>query len=245
MYAPDSSVVSPDTPLAPTRGRTTQKRESLTAKSSPSLVSCTCTSTCDRSFDSVMVFTEPMSTSLYLTLVLPGSRPSALLKVIVIVGPLSVTDLITSARPISAAISGITQTSEGSQRLRGSISGSGSWGGSLGPFESLRGASGGGRRSLRASHVRGPEVFESLPFHVVPDEAWIELHGRHHGQNHHRAEGDRARSGRDHGKRLEAHQRDRQRDDEHVEHRPAADPFDHPVQRGALLAAASASGAAR
>ena len=141
MYAPESSVVRPDTPLAPTRGRTTQKRESLTAKSSPSLVSCTCTSTCDRSFDSVMVFTEPTSTSLYLTLVLPGSRPSALMKLIVMVGPFSVTDLITSAMPISAAISGITQTSEGSQRLRGSISGSGSWGGSLGPFESLRGAS--------------------------------------------------------------------------------------------------------
>jgi len=36
MYAPDSSVPSPDTPLAPMRGRTTQKRLSFTAKSSAS-----------------------------------------------------------------------------------------------------------------------------------------------------------------------------------------------------------------
>src|ERR1700761_685200 len=184
MYAPESSVVRPDTPLAPTRGRTTQKRESLTAKSSPSLVNCTCTSTWDRSFDSVMVFTEPTSTSLYFTLVLPGSRPSALTKLIVMVGPFSVTDLITSAMPISAAISGITQTSEGSQRLRGSISGAGSWGGSFGPFESLRGASEAGVGSC------GLVMFEILrflgtavhaPFYAVPDETWIELHGSHHG----------------------------------------------------------------
>jgi hypothetical protein len=73
-----------------------------------------------------MVLTDPTVTSLYLTWVLPGSRPSALMKLIVMVGPFSVTDLITSAMPISAAISGITQTSEGSQRLRGSMSGSGS-----------------------------------------------------------------------------------------------------------------------
>src|ERR1700761_3546355 len=91
-----------------------------------------------------MAFTRPTSTSLYLTWVLPGSSPSASLKLIVICGPFSVTDLITSATPISAAISGITQTSDGNQWLRGSISGSGRLGGSVGPFESLRGALGAG-----------------------------------------------------------------------------------------------------
>ena len=50
--------------LPPMRGRTTQKRVSLTAKSAASLVSCTCTSTCEWSCDSVIVFTAPTSTSL-------------------------------------------------------------------------------------------------------------------------------------------------------------------------------------
>src|ERR1700722_282556 len=144
MYAPDSSVVRPVTPLAPTRGRTTKKRVSLTAKFSASLVSWTWIRTCERSFDSVTFFTRPILTSLYLTWVLPGSSPSALLKLMLISGPFSVTDLITSAIPISAAISGITQTSDGNQWLRGSISGSGRLGGSVGPFESLRGALGAG-----------------------------------------------------------------------------------------------------
>src|SRR5579864_6924073 len=155
-----------------------------------------------------MVFTEPTSTSLYLTLVLPGSSPSALLKEMVMVGPRSVTDLITSAMPISAAISGITQTSDGSQRLRGSMSGSGSWGGSLGPFESLRGASSeAGVGPCGLVMVRILRCWGAA-FHGVPDEPWIELHGSYHGQDHDRAERDRARPGRDHGQRFEAHQRD-------------------------------------
>src|SRR5260370_36385176 len=99
------------------RGRTIQKRVSLTAKSSATFVNCTSTMTRAWSLDSVIVLTDPMSTSLYLTFVLPGSSPSALEKLIVMVGPRSTTDLTTSATPISAAISGISQTSDGSQRL--------------------------------------------------------------------------------------------------------------------------------
>jgi hypothetical protein len=125
MYAPDSSVPSPDTPVAPTRGRTIQKREPLTAKSSASFFSCTWTSTRDRSFDSLIVLTMPISTSLYFTCVLPGSSPSALWKLIEISGPRSRTDLITRPIPISAAISGTSQTSDGSQPLFVEIAGSG------------------------------------------------------------------------------------------------------------------------
>ena len=55
------------------------------------------------------------------------------------------------------------------------------------------------------------------------------------------AERERARSGRDDGERLEAHQRDGERDDENIEHRPAADALDHAIERRALRAAASAS----
>ena len=124
IYAPDSSVPSPDTPVAPTRGRTIQKREPLTAKSSDSFLSCTSTSTRVRSFDSVIALTMPISTSLYLTWVLPGSRPSALWKVRVISGPRSRTDLITRPMPISAAISGTSHTSDGSQPLFVEITGS-------------------------------------------------------------------------------------------------------------------------
>src|SRR5579864_649984 len=184
MYAPDSKVPSPDTPLAPMRGLTTQKRVPLTAKSSASFVSWTSTITCDRFFASVIVFTEPTSTSLYLTLVLPGSRPSALTKLIVIVGPLSATDLMTSATPISAATSGITQTSDGSQLRRGgSMSGSGRSGGRVGPCGLVM------FRFLR---------FFCLAFvHVIPDQAGIELHRSHHREYHHRAKRQRPRSGRD------------------------------------------------
>jgi hypothetical protein len=83
-------------------------------------------------FASLIDFTKPMSTSLYLTFVLPGSSPSALMKVIVMVGPFSSTDFTTSPTPISAAISGITQTREGSQPRFVTISGSGTGGSSRG-----------------------------------------------------------------------------------------------------------------
>jgi hypothetical protein len=116
MYAPDSSVPSPEMPLAPTRGRTTQNRVSLAAKFSASLVSWILTSTCLKSFVRAIACTDPISTSLYLTFVLPASSPSALVKVTVTVGPFSVMALATSAMPMSAAISGMSQTKDGIQR---------------------------------------------------------------------------------------------------------------------------------
>ena len=90
MYAPESSVPRPGH-AACRRCAGARPRSACpsTAKSSASLVSCTSTSTREWSFDSVIVFTVPMSTSLYLTFVLPASSPSAVTKLIVIVGPRS------------------------------------------------------------------------------------------------------------------------------------------------------------
>src|ERR1700758_3690164 len=79
--------------------------------------------TCRKSSDSVMPCTDPISTSFYLTFVLPASMPSALLKVTVTTGPFSATDLTTSATPINAEMSGTSQIRDGSQRLRGLSSG--------------------------------------------------------------------------------------------------------------------------
>src|ERR1700731_3176003 len=107
MNEPDNKVLSPETPLNATRGRTTQKRVSAAAKASAALVNSTLTSTCDRSRLSVTALTSPISTSLYLTLVLPGSMPSAVLKVMVMVGPVCNSACTTSDNPTSAATIGI------------------------------------------------------------------------------------------------------------------------------------------
>jgi hypothetical protein len=122
----------------------------------------------------VIDFTEPISTSLYLTWVLPGSRPSALLKTIVIAGPRSVTDLMTSAMPINAATSGITQTSEGSQLRRGAMSGSGRSGGRAGPcgllMAGLRSVAGRGLAAVRRAYRIAPQAgktFEIAPLTIT------------------------------------------------------------------------------
>src|SRR5450830_156208 len=113
--APDNKVFRPEMPDAATRGRTTQKRVSSAVKLSASLVSCTVVKTCERSLLSVIDCTRPISTSLYFTLVLPASSPSAEEKLIVITGPRSINILATSVRPTTAATMGINHTSEGSQ----------------------------------------------------------------------------------------------------------------------------------
>ena len=77
----------PDTPLRVTRGFTVQNR--LSSTSSP----CACfsifavTMTLEKSFERTTSVTFPMSTSLYLMKVLPGSIPSAVRNEIRIVGP--------------------------------------------------------------------------------------------------------------------------------------------------------------
>src|SRR4051794_26071584 len=150
-----------------------------------------------------MLFTEPITTSLYLTCVLPGSRPSALLKLMVTAGPRSVIDFTTSAMPMSAAISGTTQTREGSQPRRGSTPGSGASGRSGG----VAGPCGLFMRRLRngAGHRR------AAAFEVVPDQSRVELHRRQHCQDHYATERERAGPGGDDGKRFEAHECNGQR----------------------------------
>src|SRR5256884_5567480 len=71
----------------------------------------------------------------------------------------------------------------------------------------------------------------------VPDEPWIERRRCKHGQDHHRGEE------RQSGARLRCHQRpelnqcDDESDDEYVEHRPATDQLDHPVEARAIAGA--------
>jgi hypothetical protein len=57
----------------------------------------------------------------------------------------------------------------------------------------------------------------------VPDEARIEAARGEHRQHDHRAEGDGAGAGSQLGEVLDLHQRGEHRDDEDIEHRPAAD----------------------
>ena len=62
MYDPDSSVLSPDMPPAAMRGRTIQKRESLTSNGPLCLLSSACTRTPLWSGVSSIERTTPMST---------------------------------------------------------------------------------------------------------------------------------------------------------------------------------------
>src|SRR5471032_2514181 len=72
-----------------------------------------------------------MSTFLNLILVLPASRPSPVMKLIVMVGPLSSTALTASHPRISTATIGTSQISCTRQRLRGTATASGMSGGKL------------------------------------------------------------------------------------------------------------------
>ena len=87
MYAPDKSVLRPEIPPTPRRGRTTQKRVSSRKSFVFSRSSLAITLTLSRSSLSVTASTSPTSTLRELSLVLPASIPSAVSKVIVISGP--------------------------------------------------------------------------------------------------------------------------------------------------------------
>src|SRR5262245_41967042 len=179
IYDPENSVPSPDTIPPAIRGLTTQNCVSSTKRDSASLTSSTVTSTSFPLSASVIPFTSPTSTDLYLTLVLPASRPSAVLKVIVIVGPLSMMPLTTSQPPINAAMIGINQINCTDQpRLRTAR------------------ASG---RSVRSKSGGGLFLTVSLR---VPDQLGFELHRRNHRQHHDCAEGHGPITGLDRGQRL-------------------------------------------
>src|SRR5450830_688503 len=176
------------------------------------------TSTLLKSSPRLIARTWPISTSLYLTLVLPGSSPSALLKLTVTVGPWSIMDLVTSAAPISAASKGISHTSDGSQRLALSTSGSATTLVLSFSFSDML---------LSNRQFIFFRIAACLVVDRVPDQTRIELHRCYYGYGDHRAERQRTGAGRDHGQRFEAHQGHRQGDHEDIEHGPAADEFDH------------------
>ncbi|KAG1245020.1 hypothetical protein G6F65_021471 [Rhizopus arrhizus] len=87
IYAPDSSVSTPETPSIPMRGRTTQNRESSRARLAASLSSATVATTREPSSLKPIAVTVPTLTSLYFTKVLPSSRPGGVRYVILLTGP--------------------------------------------------------------------------------------------------------------------------------------------------------------
>src|SRR6267143_4941009 len=68
----------------------------------------------------------------------------------------------------------------------------------------------------------------------VPEETGIERRRCKHGQDHHRGEERQPRARLRCHQRLKLNQRDDERYDEHVEHRPAPDQLDQAVQAGAI-----------
>src|SRR5262245_35325875 len=156
------------------RGRTTQKRVSSTRKAAALLTSSAVATTRVWSSLSAMVFTSPMSTSLYLIFVLPASSPSAVRKEIVTVGPRSRIAFAASHAPTTTATNGMIQMSCGVQRRGGAATASG--------------------RSGRFGSRRASGM---LPLRGVPDQSRVEALGREHRQHDHRAKRDRARSGPD------------------------------------------------
>ncbi len=111
-------MLRPETPVASARGRTTQNLVSAAVKLRASWSSWTVAMTRERSSASLRLFTVPISTSLYLSRVLPASMPSAVRNEMVIVGPRSTSIRTTRVMPTSAATIGISQISDGSQRRR-------------------------------------------------------------------------------------------------------------------------------
>src|SRR5262249_38165643 len=181
VAGPAKGVRRPTPPPAVTRGRTTKTRVSSTRKLSASLLSSAVATTPFRSGLRLTVFTRPISTSLYLILVLPASRPSAVLKVMVMTGPRSRTAFTASQPPTSTATMGTSQMSWGAKRRRGTATASG-----------RSGAPGSGLSAMR--------------LHRIPDQARIEALCREHGQHDHRAEGDGPRAGLDAHEAPELHE---------------------------------------
>src|SRR5262249_18763353 len=153
--------------------------------------------------------TWPMLTSLYLTNVLPASRPWASLKTMVMVGPSLRTCWTAIPMATTAATIGMIQTTETRARLLGTTVARGSV-----------------SRSLVSSMVA------PLGECRVPDESRIEGFGGDHRQPPHRREEQHPRPGLHRHQGLELDERDGERVDEHVQHRPAADVLDQAIQPG-------------
>src|SRR5690242_15511917 len=130
-----------------------------------------------------MFSTVPTSTSRYLILVFPASRPSAVSNVMRTAGPSLAQVLQVSQPAMTAATSGMSQISESPRARRTGAAGGGG------------GGSEGGRARVARSCIAG-----------VPDQPRIEGHRGQHGDDHDRREGDRPPPGLDRGEVAEAHE---------------------------------------
>src|SRR5215831_4312905 len=171
------------------------------------------TSTPSESFASSTLVTWPIFTSLYLTSVFPASIPSATFKRMVMVGPSVRIRSTAIPTAITAARMGMIHTMEIRELF----------------FETTVAC---------ATSSRSPSAMIALPGRAgIPDKAGVEGHRRQHGQDDDRGEEDHARTGLHGHERLQLHERHGEGVDEHVEHRPAPDHLDQPIQPGAVAVA--------
>src|SRR5215813_10935976 len=206
-------VPSPETPLRVTRGSTTQNLESSTRRLAARFDIFAVTSTPSESFASSTLVTWPIFTSLYLTSVFPASIPSATLNMMVMVGPSVRMRSTAIPTAITAARMGMIHTIEMRELF----------------FETTVPC---------ASSSRSPSAMFALPGRArIPDETGVKGHRRQHGQDDHRGEEDHTRTGLHGHERLQLHEGHSERIDEHVEHRPAPDDLDQPVQPGPVAVA--------
>src|SRR5438034_974187 len=205
----DTSGPSPVTWTPATRARTTQNRVSSTRWGAAPLTTSTVTTTRERSLVKWISFTSPTSTFLYLIFVLPASSPSAVLKVIVIVGPLSRTAFTASQPPTSAATIGISHTRDSDPRRFGTTSAGG-----------------------MSSMLKSSGVLAIVSPHWIPHEPRIKRLRREHRHHHHRTERDRRRPRLDRRQGLELDQRGEHRRHLDVHHGPAPDDLPDPGQLG-------------
>src|SRR5215472_12180137 len=201
-------VPRPEMPLRVTRGSTTQNFESSTRRLAARFDIFAVTSTPSESFASSTLVTWPIFTSLYLTSVFPASIPSATLNMMVMVGPsvrIRSTAIPTAA---TAARIGMIHTMEIRELFLDTT-------------------------VACTTSPRSPSAMISLPGRAgIPDESGVEGHRRQHGQDDHGGEEDHAWTGLHGHERLQLHERHGKRVDEHVQHRPAPDDLDQPVQSG-------------
>src|SRR5215467_7086554 len=206
-------VPRPEMPLRVTRGSTTQNLESSTRRLVARLDIFAVTSTPSESFASSTLVTWPIFTSLYLTSVFPASIPSATLNMMVMVGPSVRIRSTAIPTAITAARMGMIHTMEIRELF----------------FETTVAC---------ATSSRSPSAMIALPGRAgIPDETGVEGHRRQHGQDDHRGEEDHARSWLHGHERLQLHEGDGEGVDEHVEHRPAPDHLDQPIQPGSVAVA--------
>src|SRR5258708_3456654 len=164
------------------------------------------TTTCPRSDVGRRDSTTPSSTSLCLILVLPASSPSTLAKLMAMIGPRSDSVRQPSQPAASAAISGSSQMIDTRWRTR-----------------SAEFAEGKGTSSAIVN-LRG-----------IPHQTWIETLGCEHRCNHHTTKRKNAYTGFDGCNPTERDECGQQRRYKNVNHRPATDEFNNPIEPSAIL----------